>query len=314
MGEFFGERVWPDLKAIAKSADTRIVATAYFTEASGLHLKPNDIVIVDASNAHIKNRSVDRDLLRRLFDRGIHLFHAQGLHAKVFLLGNIACIGSANATENSRRLCEAVFASDEPALVAQVRNFLDARLDEADEIGEPFLDRIDDLALARRRRWQDGWRGRTRRAKGRPLWVISSSPMDRELTSQESRDVDDGKQAADRMDTPGMKSDWIRFGYKKSLFLRRAKPRDPVICIEWEGEDRAIVYTECIYVKKKTRPNYALVTLKYHPKAVVQRWEFEQIWNSHSSKGLSMRTTRAAPQQSVSDIQAACERLRRRRR
>ncbi len=61
------------------------------------------------------------------------------LHAKVIATSRRAVIGSANASENSTLADDAVIITDDPEIVADVRQFIDS-LDEITEVDQVFLD------------------------------------------------------------------------------------------------------------------------------------------------------------------------------
>jgi hypothetical protein len=76
--------------------------------------------------------------------RGTRIFSAQNLHAKIFVFGAGAFIGSANASTNSSRyLIEAVVSLDEPDMVDAARAFVrDLAITELDDAALVALEAV----------------------------------------------------------------------------------------------------------------------------------------------------------------------------
>ena len=88
-------------------------------------LKPGSTLVVDASVETVASGGTSPAALCTMLRRGVRIFSAQNLHAKVIAFDERAFVGSANASTNSARyLIEAVAAFDEPAMIASARDFV----------------------------------------------------------------------------------------------------------------------------------------------------------------------------------------------
>lgn len=102
-------------------------AIAYFADAGPtlLPLRSGSLLVVDASIETVSSGGTSPTALRTMLRRGVRIFSAQSLHAKVIAFNERAFIGSANVSTNSARyLIEAVAAFDEPAMIASARDFV----------------------------------------------------------------------------------------------------------------------------------------------------------------------------------------------
>jgi hypothetical protein len=106
-----GTQVWPEILRAAQSPGPRHVAVGYVTDLSWLG-KPRqgDVLVVDASERAIAGGLTSpRALQPWISARGARVYSVEGLHAKVYVLGDRVVIGSANASVSSQKsLVEAV--------------------------------------------------------------------------------------------------------------------------------------------------------------------------------------------------------------
>ena len=102
---YLSDNIWSE---ITKAAKTRrgpsFVAVPYFGQAGNrlLPLKAGDTLLVNASEAAVKSGQTFPQGLRKLLNRGVKLYTLGSLHAKVYVFGATAFIGSANASSNSK--------------------------------------------------------------------------------------------------------------------------------------------------------------------------------------------------------------------
>lgn len=132
------EQVWPELKRLAarKSRGPAIVVVPYVTEPL-LDLRAGDTLAVDLSPPILRAGQTNPAVLRRYLRAGVRLYSSPGLHAKIFVLGDTAVVGSSNMSKASEReLREAVIVVREPAAVRAAadaaRHLLDRGLGKAD--------------------------------------------------------------------------------------------------------------------------------------------------------------------------------------
>jgi hypothetical protein len=130
MAHLLAPSVWTDITTQAKAA-TNIshVAVAYFGPTGDrlLPIRPGSLLVADATIDTVKAGSTDPTALRRLKTKGVRIFSAQSLHAKVFAFDTVGFVGSANASTNSQKhLIEAVFRVTDAAEVQSIRDFVES--------------------------------------------------------------------------------------------------------------------------------------------------------------------------------------------
>ena len=100
--------------------------------------------MADCRPATARSGSTSPVALRSYLDADVDVRRWEWLHAKVFVLGDVAVVGSANATSNSEtKLDEAAVVLTAKRDVAAARNFVDQLCDEAPAITEEWLDQCD---------------------------------------------------------------------------------------------------------------------------------------------------------------------------
>lgn len=128
MISFVGPNVWAEITAAAKASNNPVfVAVAYFGKKGDalLPLAKNSTLVVDASINTVSSGGTCPAALRPLLKRGVKIFSAQNLHAKVFVFDDVAFVGSANAsTRSQKHLVEAVVKSTDAVLVTDAREFV----------------------------------------------------------------------------------------------------------------------------------------------------------------------------------------------
>ena len=164
MTEFITEGIWSDLQAAAKrSKRPGAVAVAYFgkTASKLLPLPRGSRLVVDASEGAVKSgQTCPAELKRLVMTNDVRVYSVPNLHAKVFVLGRTAFIGSANVSRNSAEsLIEAVVATTDPTTVRAARRFVEAQC--LHELGPRELNRLQ--AMYRPPRLAGGRRGRAPR-------------------------------------------------------------------------------------------------------------------------------------------------------
>ena len=122
------ENVWETLTAAARAARQPCdVAVAYFAKNASLllPLSEGSRLVVDASEAAVTSGQTCPADLAKLLDRGVTIHSVPNLHAKVFVLGKTAYVGSANVSASSAsRLLEAVVISTDVGFVRGARKFV----------------------------------------------------------------------------------------------------------------------------------------------------------------------------------------------
>ena len=125
---FIAQDIWPQLtKAVRDARQPCAVAVAYFGAGAGrlLPLPEGSYLVVDASERAVASGQTCPDDLIKLVKRGVKVFSVANLHAKVFVLGGAAYIGSANVSNRSAsQLIEAVIRTTEPGAVRAAQKFV----------------------------------------------------------------------------------------------------------------------------------------------------------------------------------------------
>lgn len=121
-------QVWTLLSKSAKSCKSPAhVAVAYFgKEASKLLPLPvASRLVVDASEHAVKSGQTCPEDLRAELSRGVLVYSVPNLHAKVYVLGKQAFIGSPNVSRTSAgQLIESLIVTKEAKVVADARRFV----------------------------------------------------------------------------------------------------------------------------------------------------------------------------------------------
>lgn len=123
---FVSQNVWPQLnKAVRRARQRCDVAVAYFGAGASrlLPLPKGSRLVVDASERAVASgQTCPADLIKL---RSVAKYSVPNLHAKVFVLGSAAYIGSANVSRHSAsQLVEAVIRTTEPGAVRAARSFV----------------------------------------------------------------------------------------------------------------------------------------------------------------------------------------------
>lgn len=125
---FLSQNVWPQLTKAARGSRQRCaVAVAYFGKGASrlLPLAKGSRLVVDASERSVASGQTCPADLIRLVKRGVFVYSVPNLHAKVFVLGRTAYIGSANVSSHSAsQLVEAVIRTAERDAVCAARQFV----------------------------------------------------------------------------------------------------------------------------------------------------------------------------------------------
>jgi hypothetical protein len=165
--EFIEDRIWPRLTAAARGGKgLALIAVAYLSEGASrrLPLRRGSVVVVNASVDNVKKGSTCPADLLRLQKKGVRVFNVTNLHAKVYVFGRQAFIGSANASETSaNRRKEAMVRTTERGVVADARAFVRGLCQE--ELGPETLASLQ--KLYRRPKFPGGTRRSRSKATGR---------------------------------------------------------------------------------------------------------------------------------------------------
>lgn len=123
----------------ALGAATRgLVAVPYIGKggASLLPLLPGSALVTRLDVASVRQGVVDPAEVVKLIRRGVSVHSCANLHAKVYVFGRRAVIGSANLSKSSMGMVEAAVETTDPAAVRQAKEFVLAMC--VDPVGEEY--------------------------------------------------------------------------------------------------------------------------------------------------------------------------------
>lgn len=161
---------WKRIRAAARASRRRaLAAVAYFGQQGArlVALRRGSRLVVDASEHAVRSGQTHPNSLLALLKKGVRVYSVSNLHAKVFVFGNRAYVGSANVSRRSEKvLIEAVIETTEPGTVAAARKFVRDHCLKA--LGPEELERLQrhykPPIMPRGRRQ----RGHSRRVRNRP--------------------------------------------------------------------------------------------------------------------------------------------------
>lgn len=172
--------IWFTLSsAVQASSKPCYVAVAYFGRGAAkfLPLPEGSRIVVDASDRAVRSGLTCPDELLRLHRKGVKIYSMENLHAKVFVVGRTAFVGSSNvSTRSANTLIEAVLKTTEKDAVARAVRFVrDLCLDS---LGPTRLKKLS--AIYRPPVLPGGGRneGTTRRPKLKELYVAVIDEID----------------------------------------------------------------------------------------------------------------------------------------
>lgn len=220
-----------ELKRLGRHRHEKRAAVAYVTSDEDVAFCKGDILIVDASDAMIAGGQTDAEVLCRAFARGALLYNLQGLHAKLFLFGDVAVVGSANLSRSA--LFEAGLVTTDHVVVSGVASLIDEMARRADVIDGAFLDRVSRIPVTRRFSLVAKTRGfrPVMVERGHRTWLVSVEELRDDAFPDEEKIRERGSRAASK-NLRNRRSDvsWIRF-VGKSRFRDEAEEGDSVIQI-----------------------------------------------------------------------------------
>lgn len=195
--QFLAADIWRQITTTAKgrTRGTAFVAVPYFGKEGRrlLPLRAGDTLLVNASEAAVKSGQTYPSGLLRLLNEGVKIYTLSNLHAKVYVFGATAFVGSANASASSRdKLHEAVIRMRDAAVALKARRHIQHLCTE------PLLGReLERLAKLYRepRRPRRGKRTTRSEKKEEPRMFLAQVSED-EIGTQYEKDLKVGEREA----------------------------------------------------------------------------------------------------------------------
>ena len=212
--DFLGNNIWSVIRSEAKGCSGKsFVAVAYFGTgaAKRLPLKKGSILVVDASEKAVKSGQTNPAELIKLRNKGVRIFSKPNLHAKVFVFGDVAFVGSTNVSENSEDVySEASIRTNQPSVVSSARQFV--RSLAVNEIGPLKLASLLQKYVERKK---SGSRSNLKSVRIETRFFIS--PMSYEDEPEEDKTViDDGRGKAKELISSNKTHKLVYFWYRPS--------------------------------------------------------------------------------------------------
>jgi hypothetical protein len=257
--------IWRRITAQIKKQPTRCkVAVAYFGKGAAklLPLKRGSTVIVDMGRGAVGSGQTKPQEILKLVNKGVDVHSAQNLHAKVFVVGNRAFIGSTNVSNRSASgLIEASLETGNRMVVASCREFINSLRGEF--ITPKYAKRMQKFYKPPKFGTPTSPSSKRKSPTPRhsPLWVV---PLVRQ--DWDDKDYEEEKQGmpyAKRKLRSSQRYFVEDFRWNADAFLDRLKEGDLLIQATDEGKKRVMVSppARVIYIRryKKERSNRAMI-------------------------------------------------------
>jgi len=142
--ELITGKVWPAIHAAAEKARGRKLAAVAYIGEDGAELLSDfaegDVLVCNMGPGALQAGATHPDAIAKLIRRGVHVYSHPSLHAKVYALGTVAIVGSANVSNNAaNRLVEVVTRTTDPTLVADTRRFIRSTCRDSMPIDSAYL-------------------------------------------------------------------------------------------------------------------------------------------------------------------------------
>lgn len=245
MTSLHSDQLWSALKSQAKKTKFRsYVAVAFLGPGAfeRLPLKPGSLLVVNCNEATVRGCQTDPREVKKYLKHGVSVHNVSNLHAKVFVLGTRAFVGSNNVSSSSEGLVEAAIATRNRNLVRECKRFVQSLAGEL--ISPTEVDRLISLFDPKKLR-QLSARGKQRRVRKKvipqhnPLWAVRTV-----LGSWQNADYEAERLARPvaekRLTSRDFKSDDFNWHGSKSAFFRGVRKGDVVLQVH-EASPRHVV-------------------------------------------------------------------------
>lgn len=236
---FVSQEIWPQLtKAVRNCRQRCNVAVAYFGDGASrlVPLPAGSRLVVDASELAVASGQTCPADLIKMVKRGVAVYSVPNLHAKVFVVGRAAYIGSNNVSNHSaRRLIEALIRTTDVKVVRTARKFVQDHC--LHQLTPQMLQR---LAKLYRPPLVSGNTGPRKGTSNRPAMpqLILAQLWSEDWTADDMALYDAGLPAAKKRQEHPRSYELDSFIYTGSCPYRR---KDVVIQITDEGDGRSLM-------------------------------------------------------------------------
>lgn len=234
------EDLWPRLRGLCAKRGPRYVAVPFVGQGSfsRIRLRRGDVLVARCDPATVRAGLTDPRELVKYVKAGVEVHSATALHAKVFVLGRTAVIGSSNISASSEgSLIEAGLETTQPQVVANCIRFVkDLRGDlvglaDASQLVSQYRPPQGGARQARRPR------SRHRQDPGQtPMWILGLEPC--AYDEDDVRHAQDSREAAKKRMTRPRVNRLEDFLWEDNLPFR---VRDRIVMCTTESAARTLV-------------------------------------------------------------------------
>ena len=97
-----GDKAWARIREEVRQGPAHVAVAWWCSEMSGrLPLQKGSVLVVRADRETMEQGQTNPSELEKLVKGGVHVFPLKNLHAKIFVFGKAAFVGSMNASRNS---------------------------------------------------------------------------------------------------------------------------------------------------------------------------------------------------------------------
>lgn len=168
--------VWGRISKLSRSSSLTLAAAPYFGSGATnlLSLKEGDTLVVKFDRETVGTGQVDPKEIIKAIKKKVNVHSCANLHAKIYVFGKTAVVGSSNVSQNSeRRLLEACIETTEKSAVSSARRFIKSLL--GDKVGLDYAQNM--ISFYRPPVRPVNIQARTKQKKRLPihsdLWLVS---------------------------------------------------------------------------------------------------------------------------------------------
>ena len=290
MNRFVATGLWDEIRVLACAPGPKAVAVAYASCADAIPFSRGDTLVTDASDQAIRTGQTSAAVLAQLQREGVNVFSVEHLHAKVFVLGGVAVIGSANLSTSSQSLVEAALVTDDTEAVKEAAGWIRQLAESAEELTPDKLAALEAIPVVRRRGESSRVLPTLAEALRDDLPVLRSYlfGMHAHGVDLSDRQVSKAVKAA-RLIPDGLSaSDWAWYEWRDEVGLKSrieaAYSRRPMIHLEMAKDDEG---EYAAFRRVDLRPTEFIATHRINANGNAYRITVERLLNS--TPGLKLR-------------------------
>lgn len=222
------EKVWEHISSRAIANKNRYVAVAYLGKNASKYLRLGlgDVLVVDASESNVRSGNTNPYEIEKYIKNGVELFSYENLHAKVFVFGGLALIGSANVSGNSANtLTECMVEFKNAETVSSARGFI--RSLAVEPLSPEYVKYLKTIYNPPKIKGAKKKKS-IKKTVGNSLWVQKLHEYDFTESEQEAYDIGEEKVKSQITDSEKYQIDSIRYKNRDTL-AKEAKIGDLVI-------------------------------------------------------------------------------------